>query len=52
MLKKLLDKYIKKIVQIKNIIRTRLLLKEYKELNKNSEELSRVIKKLKRKRVK
>lgn len=52
MLKKLLDKYIKKIVQIKNIIRTRLLLKEYKELNKNSEELSRVIKKLKRKRMK
>jgi len=52
MLKKLLDKYIKKIVQIKNIIRTRLLLKEYRELNKNSEELSRVIKKLKRKRIK
>ena len=52
MLKKLLDKYIKKIVQIKNIIRTRLLLKEYRELNKNSEELSRVIKKLKRKRMK
>ena len=51
MLKKLLDKYIKKIVQIKNIIRTRLLLKEYRELNKNSEELSRVIKKLKRKRI-
>ena len=52
MLKKLLDKYIKKIVQIKNIIRTRLLLKEYRELNKNSEELSRVIKKLKRKKIK
>jgi|TARA_R100001480_G_C4690658_1_gene176108 hypothetical protein len=52
MLKKLLDKCIKKIVQVKNIIRTRLLLKEYKELNKNSEELSRVIKKLKRKRMK
>ena len=52
MLKKLLDKCIKKIVQVKNIIRTRLLLKEYRELNKNSEELSRVIKKLKRKRMK
>jgi len=52
MLKKLLDKCIKKIVQVKNIIRTRLLLKEYKELNKNSEELSRVIKKLNRKRMK
>jgi len=52
MLKRLLDKCIKKIVQVKNIIRTRLLLKEYKELNKNSEELSRVIKKLKRKRMK
>ena len=52
MIKKLLDKCIKKIVQVKNIIRTRLLLKEYKELNKNSEELSRVIKKLKRKRMK
>jgi len=52
MLKKLLDKCVKKIVQVKNIIRTRLLLKEYKELNKNSEELSRVIKKLKRKRMK